>query len=176
MLPVHICCQNAAVLMTRADNAIHVEAFELSSSKEAVTSAVGRLQRQFPGPSFVLDAALFDAAGLQDTIAQTLAIMSRRPVAGTQLKLKQTWQEHNGGRDTTDPEMVTEFLAAILSPCAAIFDNLQVHKNTREEARWLNRQSPWRRSPLWLLVGVALQVNLKRLCHCDRISDDVYKH
>ncbi|KAL4994276.1 hypothetical protein BDV10DRAFT_189152 [Aspergillus recurvatus] len=176
ILPVHVRCQNAAVLMTRDDDAIHVEAFELSPQNEAVNSTVGRLQRQFPGPSLVLDQATFNAPGLQDTLAQTLATMSRQSVAGTKPKVKKACQEHDEDRDTTDPKMVTEFLAAFLRPCAAVFDGLQIHKNTREEVLWLNSKHPWRRSPLWLLVRVALQVTLRRLCHRHGISDDIFKH
>ncbi|KAL4861979.1 hypothetical protein BDV12DRAFT_207643 [Aspergillus spectabilis] len=176
VLPVHVRCQNAAVLMTRNDNAIHVEAFELSPQNEAVNSTVGRLQRQFPGPSLMLDRATFNTPGLQDTIAQTLATMSHQSVAGTKPKVKKARQEHDEDRDTTNPKMVTEFLAAFLRPCAAFFDGLQIHKNTREEVLWLNCRFPWRRSPLWLLLRVALQVNLRRLCDHDGISDDMYKH
>lgn len=162
--------------MTRNDNAVHVEAFELSPQNEAVNSTVGRLQRQFPGPSFMLDRATFNAPGLQDTIAQTLATMSHQSVAGTKPKVKKARQEHDEDRDTTNPKMVTEFLAAFLRPCAAVFDGLQIHKNTREEVLWLDSRFPWRRSPLWLLVRVALQVILRRLCRRDEISDDIYKH
>ncbi|KAJ9318556.1 hypothetical protein DTO271D3_1218 [Paecilomyces variotii] len=175
-LPVHVRCQNAAVLMTRNDNAIHVEAFELSPQNEAVNSTVGRLQRQFPGPSFMMDRATFNAPGLQNTIAQTLATMSHQSVAGTKPKVKKARQKHDEDRDTTNPKMVTEFLAAFLRPCAAMFDSLQIHKNTREEVLWLDSRFPWRRSPLWLLVRVALQVILRRLCRRDGISDDIYKH
>ncbi|KAF7173011.1 hypothetical protein CNMCM6106_007163 [Aspergillus hiratsukae] len=176
VLPVHVRSQNAAVLMTRNDNAIHVEAFELSPQNEAVNSTVGRLQRRFPGPSFMLDRATFNAPGLQDTIAQTLATMSHQSVAGTKPKVKKARQEHDEDRDTTNPKMVTEFLAAFLRPCAAVFDGLQIQKNTREEVLWLDSRFPWRRSPLWLLVRVALQVILRRLCRRDGISDDIYKH
>ncbi|KAL4934844.1 ribonuclease H-like domain-containing protein [Aspergillus oleicola] len=161
--------------MTRGDNAIHVEAFELSPSKEAVNSTVGRLQRQFPGPSFVLDDVTFSAPGLQDIIAQTLATMSHQSVAETK-PTKEAGQESEEGRDTTDPKMAIEFLTAFLRPCASIVESLQIHKNTREDVLWLNSRFPWRRSPLWLLLRVALQVILRRLCHRDGIFDDVYKH
>lgn len=50
-LPLHVRCQNAAVLMTRHSDSIHVETFELSPRNEAVNTTVGRLQRQFPGPT-----------------------------------------------------------------------------------------------------------------------------
>ncbi|KAL4749322.1 hypothetical protein BDW72DRAFT_214126 [Aspergillus terricola var. indicus] len=176
ILPIHVRCQNAAVLMTKDDKAIHLEAFELSPKNEAVYSTAGRLQRQFPGPSFMLDQTTFNAPGLQDTLAHTLATMSRQSVPGTKSKVKKARQDHDEERDTTNPKMVTEFLAAFLHHCATFFDGLQVQKNTREEVLWLNAGLPWRRSPLWLLVRVALQVVLRRLCRRHGISDDIYKH
>ncbi|KAL4812455.1 hypothetical protein BDW67DRAFT_193625 [Aspergillus spinulosporus] len=176
ILPIHVRCQNAAILMTRDEKAIHLETFELSPQNEAVYSTVGRLQRQFPGPSFMLCQDTFNAPGFLDTLAHTLSSMSRQSVPGTKPKVKKARQEHDEGRDTTDPKMVTEFLPAFLRSYATIFDGLQVLKNTREEVLWLDAGLPWRRSPLWLLVRVALQVNLRRLCCRHGISDDIYKH
>jgi hypothetical protein len=162
--------------MTRDEKAIHVETFELSPQNEAVYSTAGRLQRQFPGPSFMLDRATFNAPGLQDTLANTICTMSRQSVPGTKPKVKKAGQEHDEGRNTTDLKMVTEFLVAFLRSYATIFDCLQVQKNTREEVLWLDTELPWRRSSLWLLIRVALQVNLRRLCDHHGISDDIYKH
>ena len=146
--------------MTRDEKAIHVEVFELSPQNEAVYSTAGRLQRQFPGPSFMLDRATFNAPGFQDTLTNTLSTMSHQSAPGTKSRVKKAGQEHDEERDTTDPKMVTEFLVAFLRPYATIFDGLQVQKNTREEVLWLDAGLPWRRSPLWLLVRVALQVKL----------------
>ena len=174
-MPIHVRCQNAAVLMTRDDDMIHVEVFELSPHNEAVNSTLGRLQRQFPGPSFRLDRKTFNTPGFQDAIAQTIATMSHQSVAGTKPKVKKAGQKHDEDRDTTDPKMVTEFFVAILRPFATVFHGLQIHKNTREEVLWRDCRFPWRRSPLWFLVRVALQVTLGRLCQHDGILDDIYK-
>lgn len=38
----------------------------------------------------------------------------------------------------------------------------QIQKNTREEVMWLDCRSPWRRSALWLLVRVILQLTFHR--------------
>ncbi|PYH83568.1 hypothetical protein BO82DRAFT_411285 [Aspergillus uvarum CBS 121591] len=174
-LPVHVRCQNAAVLMTRHSDSIHVETFELWPRNEAVNTTVGRLQRQFPGPTFALDRAVFNEPDMQNTIAHALESMSRQPAPGTKPKVKKARQEHDENRDTTNPMMVTELFTTFLRPQCRTVDSLQVRKNTREEVLWLDTLHPWRRSALWLQVRVTIQVLFRRLCQREGISVDLYK-
>ncbi|GAA93193.1 similar to An08g12160 [Aspergillus luchuensis IFO 4308] len=174
-LPVHVRCQNAAVLMTRHSDSIHVETFELSPRNEAVNTTVGRLQRQFPGPTFALDRAVFNEPNMQTTIAHALESMSRQPAPGTKPKVKKARQEHDENRDTTDPMLVTELFTSFLRPQCKIVNSLQVCKNTREEVLWLNSLQPWRRSALWLQIRVTMQLVIRRLFQRKEISADLYK-
>jgi Protein of unknown function (DUF3638)/Protein of unknown function (DUF3645) len=162
-------------LLTKVNDTIHVEAFELSPRNESVNTTIGRLQRQFPGPTFALDQATFNEPGMQHTIAETLARMSHQSVAGTKLKVKKAGQWHDEDRDTTSPTVVTELFTAFLRPRCDILHGLQIHKNTREEVLWLDCKSPWRRSPLWLLIRVVLQLVSQRLCKHGK-PEDLYKH
>ncbi|KAL3412906.1 hypothetical protein V8F44DRAFT_645694 [Aspergillus fumigatus] len=175
ILPVYVHCQNAAVLMTREDDAIRIETFELSARNEAVMTTIGRLKRQFPGPTLSMNLETFNESGLQTTIAQTLAKMSHQPVAGTHAKVKKAGQKHDEDRDTTHPMMVTEFLNAFLRPLCTSVVCSQIQKNTREEVMWLDSRSPWRRSSLWLLIRVALQLMLCRRAVHRETPDDLYK-
>ncbi|OJJ65665.1 hypothetical protein ASPBRDRAFT_79678 [Aspergillus brasiliensis CBS 101740] len=174
-LPVHVRCQNAAVLMTRHSDSIHVETFELSPRNEAVNTTVGRLQRQFPGPTFALARAIFNEPNMQSTIAHAIESMSRQPAPGTKPKVKKARQEHDENRDTTDPMMVTELFTTFLRPQCGTVNSLQVCKNTREEVLWLNCLQPWRRSALWLQLRVMIQLVIRRLCQRKEISADLYK-
>jgi hypothetical protein len=161
--------------MTREDDAIRIETFELSARNEAVMTTIGRLKRQFPGPTLSMNLETFNESGLQTTIAQTLAKMSHQPVAGTQAKVKKAGQKHDEDRDTTHPMMVTEFLNAFLYPLCTSVVCSQIQKNTREEVMWLDSRSPWRRSSLWLLIRVALQLVLCRRTLHGETPDDLYK-
>ncbi|GLA78963.1 hypothetical protein AtubIFM55763_001128 [Aspergillus tubingensis] len=174
-LPVHVRCQNAAVLMTRHSDSIHVETFELSPRNEAVNTTVGRLQRQFPGPTFALDRAIFNEPNMQTTIAHALESMSRQPAPGTKPKVKKAQQEHDENRDTTDPMLVTGLFTTFLRPQCRTVNSLQVCKNTREEVLWRNSLQPWRRSALWLQIRVTIQLVMRRLCQRKEISADLYK-
>jgi hypothetical protein len=163
-------------LFTKSDGVIHVETFELSPRNEAVNTTLGRLQRQFPGPTFALDQDTYNEPGLQHTIAQTLTRMSHQSVAGTKPKVKKAGYQHDEERDTTNPIMVTEFFTAFLRPRCTVVESLQIQKNTREEVLWRDSKLPWRRSPMWLLIRATLQLVLRRLCVQEGVSDDLYKH
>ncbi|KAL4884182.1 hypothetical protein BJY04DRAFT_225986 [Aspergillus karnatakaensis] len=157
VLPIHIREQNAAVLLAKEGEGISIEAFELSPLNEAVNTTMGRLQRQFPGPTFLLDQATFSDNELRGVIAQTLAKMSHQSAPGTKTKVKKKGTWHDEDRDTANPKMVTEFF------------------NTREEVLYINCQFPWRRSPLWLLIRSTLQLVFRRLSAQEGVSDDLYK-
>lgn len=162
--------------MTREKDTVLIETFELSPRNEAVNSTIGRLRRQFPGPTLSMNRDTFNEPHMQDAIAATLSKMSHQSVPGTKPKVRKAGEEHDEDRDTTDPKMVTEFFTAILRPCSTVVENLQLNKNTREEVLWNNCQYPWRRSPLWLLIRVALQLVSQRLSLRQGIPDGIYKH
>lgn len=149
--------------MTKKSDTVHVDSFELSPRNQSIIQTLGRLQRDFPGPSLALNLDVFNESGLRDTIATTLAKMSHQPVQGTKSKVRKAGQEHDEDRDTTDPKMVTELFMSFLRPMCVNVKNLQIQKNTRDEVMWHNAKYPWRRSPFWLLVRVILQVAFRRL-------------
>ncbi|KAJ5802893.1 uncharacterized protein N7503_005343 [Penicillium pulvis] len=173
-LPIHVREQNAGILLSCQRGAIQIECFEVSARNGSVMSTVGRLRRDFPGPAMLMDRNTFDEPGFREIMAQTIARMSHQPVAGTKPKVKKAQEEHDEDRDTTHPKMVTELLMSILRPRCTDVTAAQISKNTRDEVMWLNCRSPWRRSPLWLLVRVILQLAFRRLSK-EEGSDDLYK-
>ncbi|KAE8371457.1 hypothetical protein BDV26DRAFT_298782 [Aspergillus bertholletiae] len=174
-LPIYARCQNAAVLMTRVDEAVHVESWELSPRNEAVITTVGRLKRQFPGATLSLDLATFNEPNLQRTIAETLAKLSHQSARGTMSRVKKKRKEHDEDRDTIHPKMVTEFFTAFLRPMCREVEAPQIQKHTREEVMWLNSRFPWRRSALWLLIRVVLQLAFHRSSQSHMASESLYK-
>ncbi|KAL2821232.1 hypothetical protein BJX63DRAFT_427905 [Aspergillus granulosus] len=174
-LPIHIREQNAAVLMSRIEDKIHIELWELSPRNKSVITTLGRLKRQFPGPTLAMELDIFRDFGLQKTIARTLAKLSHQSVPGTKSKVKKSGAKHDEDRDSTHPKMVTEFFMAFLRPICGNTQALQIEKNTREEVLWLDSRSPWRRSPLWLLIRVVLQLVSHRLSEHKGIANNLYK-
>jgi hypothetical protein len=63
-------------------------------------------------------------------------------------------------RETVHPKFITEMLTGILRGIGRPYDTVRIHKRTRDDVLWNNALKPWRRSPCWLLLRVALQTNL----------------
>ncbi|PGG97603.1 hypothetical protein GX51_07235 [Blastomyces parvus] len=162
MVPLHIRAQNAGVLISKVDNSVNFELFELSPLNQSVITTVGRLRRCFPGPVFSLNIDEFQAPGFQDMVARTLAKMSFQPAAETMSKVQKAGQMHDEIRDAVHPKIVTELFAGVLRSVGQPVDVSRLWKNTREEVFWRDALLPWRRSPLWLFVRVAMQIVFSR--------------
>lgn len=159
----HVVAQNAGVLVRKVDDSVIFELFELSPTNASVFNARGRLIRQFPAAALSIPRAIFAQAGFQSVFAKTLVKMSLQPVSGTKEKVVKARQEHDEERNTTDPRMVTEFLASFLQGLGEPVNTTGIRKNTREEVVWSDAKLPWRRSALWLLIRVSLQLTMARI-------------
>ncbi len=82
---------------------------------------------------------------------------------------------HDEDRDTTHPNIVTELFMGFLGSVGEPVDVSRLWKNTREEVMWFDSLLPWRRSPMWLLVRVAMQLIFFRLTILSKLSGDLYK-
>ncbi len=174
-VPLHIRAQNAGVMISKVDDSVHIEVFELSPRNRDVIETKGRLRRSFPGFAVSISACTSRDAGFQAALTSTLAKMSHQPATGTQPKVKKARKMHEEIRDTTHPKMVTELLAASLMALGGPVGVSTIWKNTREEVFWRDSLLPWRRSPMWLLTRVALQLTLSRSTAEPKASTDLYK-
>lgn len=158
---LYIKAQNAAMLVRSASNdKIKFEMFELSPTNESVYNTEGRLVRNFPATVISVDRAIFSDANFQSMFATTIAKMSAQSVAETKRKVKKAHQLHDETRDTTNPTIVTELLSSMLRGFGELVDVRGIQKHTREEVIWKDSLLPWRRSPLWLLIRVSLQLTM----------------
>ena len=172
-LPVR--AQNAAVLMSKSGNSVHIEALELSPPNKPVIETPGRLRRAFPGPAFSMELLEFHKVEFQITVAQTLAKMSHQQAPNTQVQVKKAGQLIDEPRDTIHPKVVTELFMNFLRPMAKDLKVMRLWKNTREEVMWNGSLRPWRRSQLWLLLRVSMQLVLSRHAAGARRKDNLYK-
>ncbi|TVY36417.1 hypothetical protein LSUB1_G007938, partial [Lachnellula subtilissima] len=174
-IPLYVRAQNAGVIISRVDDSIHVEAFELSPLNKAVIITKGRLRRSFPGPAHSIKFKVFGDPSFQAAMAQTLAKMSHQAAMETQPQARKAGKMHDEDRDTTHPKMVTELFMAFLGSVGEPVDVSRVWKNTREEVMYYASRHPWRRSPMWLFVRVAMQLLFSRTTTQQRFSGDLYK-
>ncbi|KAI1756223.1 hypothetical protein F4782DRAFT_526779 [Xylaria castorea] len=164
-IPLYVRAQNAGVMISsvvNVDDMIHFELFELSPLNNAAMSHAGRLQRTFPGCSIAVPREEVQKLTFLQTITDTLANMSHQPAHGTIPTVKKAGQMHQEGRDTTHPKMVTELLAAYLRSAGGMVEVSSILKKTRQDVLWKDARSPWRRSALWLLIRVTLQLFFSR--------------
>jgi Protein of unknown function (DUF3638)/Protein of unknown function (DUF3645) len=162
-------------MISKVENSIHVEAFELSPLNGPVITTKGRLRRSFPGPAISLSIETFEKPAFQVTMAHTLAKMSHQPAVETMPKARKAGQMHDEDRDTTHPHIVTELFMGFLRSVGEPVDVYRLWKNTREEVMWLDSRLPWRRSPMWLLLRVAMQLIFSRLSALSTLSGELYK-
>ncbi|KAJ6788015.1 hypothetical protein PWT90_01127 [Aphanocladium album] len=162
VFPIHVEAQNAAIRVGRTKTSINFEFFELSPQNEAVMSTQGRLKRHFPGSAVSIPFEVFDNADLHSSIADTITRMGLEEVKEVKAKIKKARDTQIEERDTTDPAIVTDFLATVLSALGDVTHAPVLEKNTREQVSWKNAKLPWRRSPVWLLARVTLQSIMSR--------------
>ncbi|KAF7592066.1 hypothetical protein BBP40_000732 [Aspergillus hancockii] len=174
-LLLHIREQNCGVMMTKVDESVQIEAFELLPQNQSVFATNGRLRRSFPGPALSMTVKDFKVSDFQEAIAETLAKMSHQSAPGTKPKVKKAGYLHDEDRDTTHPKMVTELFFNFLRPLCEQVDLLRIQKNTRDEVMWSNSRLPWHRSSLWLLLRVGIQLVFSRNPIRNQKTNNTYK-
>ncbi|TKA22406.1 hypothetical protein B0A50_07912 [Salinomyces thailandicus] len=162
VIPVHVRSQNAAIMITCKTDQVVFEEFELSPANEAVMTTKGRLIRTFPGLAVAVDAGEFKLTDLASTVGHTLATMCQQPVPEMQPQSKKAGSSNDELRDTTMPAAVSELFFGFLRGFGQGVPVTGISKNTREEVLWKDAKAPWRRSPMWLLIRIVLQLNIER--------------
>ncbi|KAI6313641.1 hypothetical protein MCOR30_010221 [Pyricularia oryzae] len=159
---INVVSQNAGVLIGRHQDSVYVESFELSPLNSAVMKSPGRLRRYFPGPAMAIELGAFRDREFQKSFAEVLHKLCHQSCPDTCPLVKKAGQLHEETRDTVDPVYVTEFMTAFLGPVTKHVDDITqgIWKNIRDEIMWHKSFMPWRRSPVWLLLRVSLQLLL----------------
>ncbi|KAH8731001.1 hypothetical protein GQ44DRAFT_822597 [Phaeosphaeriaceae sp. PMI808] len=173
VVPLEIKAQNAALIITRSDKYVTFEALELSPTNEAAQQK-GRLIRHFPSRTVSLLASQMRDEGFTDSLARTLAKLTTQEALGHQPQVTKASCNHNEPRDTANPAMVTDWFMHMLTAVGKPKDATSITKHTREEVFW-QKQQPWRRSPLWLLIRVSLQLFFTRHNEEQESPAELYK-
>ncbi len=175
VIPLPIKAQNAGLVIRKEGDHIVFEAFELSPTNEAVIQTKGRLIRQFPGLAVRVTKTKMMDENLRNTLAATLAKMSAQAAPNCLPQTRKAGQIHDETRNTMDPKMVTDYLMNVIANLGEVYEVLHIRKETREEVLWDSCELPWRRSPMWLLLRVTLQLHFNRECQSLRNPKALYK-
>ena len=123
----------------------------------------GRLRRHFPGPSVTAKRSLITDPTFRQPFVDLIVKLDRETGPRKKEEVERAKKEHIGEEiHAVDPWRVTEMVTGFLRGLGQTSEVERISKNTREEALWEGKQLPWRRSPLWLLIRVSLQVTFER--------------
>ncbi|EME83378.1 uncharacterized protein MYCFIDRAFT_203611 [Pseudocercospora fijiensis CIRAD86] len=165
-LALRVRAQNAGLLVSKYAAHTTFEAFELAPINGAVVTTNGRLTRRFPGVATSIDDSTYFQPEFQATVAQALSTMSKQAAAEMQPMITKAGSKHEEERDTTHPGLVCELLVGgMLKALGNHRPHLVVDtivKNTRDDVLWQDADLPWRRSPTWMLIRVALELVFSR--------------
>lgn len=175
-IPVFVGAQNAGLLVSKLPEAILFEAFEISPRNKDATVTRGRLKRTFPACGVSIPVSLFTTAEFRNAVASAISRMSWQSVSGSQPQVKKAQQMHAEVRDSTDPEIITQyFMTFLVAHGGKQSDTMAISKNTREEVSLKGAKLPWRRLPFWLFLRVSLQIMTCRLSRQQEAPDVLYK-
>jgi len=157
---LHITAQNAGIVLRHTGAEIIFESFEVSPTAAEVMAATGRLVCSYPGPIIAVGVHIAQSI----SFAQYLASMLEQLDSET---LEQTIPVPSAQpRDTANPMLITGMLTGILRGLGRTIDSadFRIQKHIRDDVLSVtNSPYPrnWRRSPLWLVLRVALQTTLR---------------
>ncbi|KAF2871478.1 hypothetical protein BDV95DRAFT_493867 [Massariosphaeria phaeospora] len=167
-LILHVTEQNAALLLYRhtsssGDLSVVFEAFETSPVCEKVLASEGALQWEFPGQAVLVPYNVFSDEQFQDgmtTFLEQASIESVKQFAAITQKAAAPLPEI---RDTADPTLVTGLFMTILEANGQVLIPTSLRKRVRDTVSFKEAHKPWRRSPFYLTLRVALQRRLYAL-------------
>ncbi|KAJ7483148.1 hypothetical protein FB451DRAFT_100343 [Mycena latifolia] len=162
---LHILSQNAGVIFRRTAENFDFEFFQASPSALSITGTKGKLIIQYPTRPRLAFPRDEDFIAALSALLAALDCTSMPEAIPTAQKAHQIQAEH---RDVRDIRYISEMLGGIargLTPTgdveAIAESTVYVTKRINDHVLWKAALLPWRRSPKWLVVRVALQTTLK---------------
>ena len=152
--------QNAAVMFRRQPEETFVESFEVSPCPDAVMDAAGKLVCSYPGPAIAVPNNVFDDTSFRAELANFLSMMDKDVIAAS--TTRKAGSEVVEERDTVHPRYITELLTNILLAVGRPAEISRISKRIGDDVVWNKSRLPWRRSSLWLVIRVAMQITLDR--------------
>ncbi|KAF2856141.1 hypothetical protein T440DRAFT_531312 [Plenodomus tracheiphilus IPT5] len=176
MIPLEVKEQNAGVLVSRCTDGVVFDFFELSPTNASAMQA-GRLIRSFPGYASRISKDKLAEPTFCKTLASTIATMTTQAAPNVRPQVRKNNVKETESRDTNVPVLITEFVMSFVTAHGQTTEVEHISKHTREDVLWSNCLHPWRRSPLWLLLRVTLQLffTRKHALTLTKNDGDLYK-
>ncbi|QRV77955.1 hypothetical protein RhiJN_05970 [Ceratobasidium sp. AG-Ba] len=168
VLAMHIQEQNSGILVRKTSEGTTFDVFEVQAPNETVMSVPGKLVRHFPGRAVQIPNSVAGNPDFIDELASFLAQMNVDQLESAMAKTIKGGSKVIETREVADPHYISQLFMGILRGFGKEIDPRRVVKRISDEVLWDHAYLPWRRSPVWLVIRVALQTSI--------ISPSDYKH
>ncbi|KAL0573625.1 hypothetical protein V5O48_008337 [Marasmius crinis-equi] len=152
--------QNAGLIIRRFHDESVFELFEVSPPNEKVMGTPGKLVCSYPGPAITVPSDTSTSPEFISSLSDFLSQMHAHPINAAMPTTKKAGSEVEELRNTPSPRFVTELLTGILRGYGTPADVTRISKRIADDVVWDQTLLPWRRSPMWLVIRVALQTTL----------------
>ena len=136
------------------------EAFEASPLSEDVLASDSALQWDFPGYAVALPITEFDKPSFQSELTTFLEKAGTESIKEFAARTNKAGSSAIESRDSVDPALITQFLFTLLEVNGTRVFPALLQKRVRDDVCWDGAENPWRRSPFWLVLRVAVQRHL----------------
>ncbi|XPS95694.1 hypothetical protein M3J09_004979 [Ascochyta lentis] len=162
MLILHVSAQNCGLLVynhyTEAnEHQVVFEAFEVTPTCEQVLATKNALLRDFPGCAVAVPHTTILEESFQDSLSSFLQQISTEYVTRFSSVTYKAAAPLPEIRDTSNPALVTGLLMTILEANGVAVSVPVLRKRVRDTVMFDQAHRPWRRSPFYLTVRVAMQ-------------------
>ncbi|KAF1848960.1 uncharacterized protein K460DRAFT_404218 [Cucurbitaria berberidis CBS 394.84] len=172
MLILYASAQNCALLVYEhsidcGERRVVIEAFETSATCDKVLATKNALLWDFPGCAVSIPYETFSEDSFQESLAAFMEQASTEYIAkfaSTTCKAAASLPEI---RDTSDPAIVSGLLMTLLEANGNAIQVPILRKRVRDTVSFDKARKPWRRSPFYLVIRVAMQRYLYRLFGAD---------
>lgn len=163
-LPDQCCTAGAEQPANDEENSVVFEVFESSPRSEAVFSTDGALRMVFPGSSYAVALSEFQHPSFQSNLARFVSLACHERLPRFLARTHKANASVIEPRDTTNPELITTWLATLLEANGHAFTVSPVTKRVRDEICWNEgAKTPWRRLPFYLVLRVGLRRSFQLL-------------
>ncbi|KIM42888.1 hypothetical protein M413DRAFT_26859 [Hebeloma cylindrosporum] len=156
-LAFHIRAQNAALILRRLQTTMVFEVFEVSPPPEAFMTVHGKLIRSYPGPAVELPLGVAQDRSFVEQLVSFLSQMDVDRLPGAQATATKAGSKVPETRGTIHPRYISQLLIMILRGMGNEAAVTRITKRIADDVCGFTGGKPWRRSPLWLVLRVAMQ-------------------
>ncbi|CAE6444681.1 unnamed protein product [Rhizoctonia solani] len=160
VLVLHIREQNAAVIVRRHEMGSDFEVFEVQPPTADVMSNPNKLVRAYPGCAARVPRDITTNSDFTDEVANFLVQMDIDVLDDSVASTKRAGSTIDEVRDSAHPHFIANLFIGVLRGLGESIEPKLVVKRIADEVCWKSAYKPWRRSPLWLIMRVAMHTSL----------------